>query len=448
MDFFRQLALFGCSLVVLFLSVLSIQTAPCEGIDEGRKISLPNIRQTISSEEITTNTDFGKPGIKLTNDDRKNTVHTIANPEGITIFMTGDVMTGRGIDQILPNPGDPSLFEPYVRNAKRYADLAREANGPIKQPVAYAYIWGDALAVIDRVSPDLRIINLETSITKSDDYWKSKSVHYRMNPENIACLTEADIDFCSLANNHVLDWGYAGLAETVETLKKANVKFAGAGRNQKEAKKPAVMEIEGKGRVIVFSYGSVSSGIPHAWGASGQKPGVNLLKDMSDETARHIKKDVESVKRPGDIVVASIHWGGNWGYNIPANLRFFAQKLIDEAGVHLIHGHSSHHIRGIEVYKEKLILYGCGDFINDYEGIGGYEEFRGDLSLMYFARLDPSNGKLLDLRMMPTRIKNLKVNIASDNEVLWLEKILNREGRKFGTGMDRQSDNSLVLRWN
>ena len=75
-------------------------------------------------------------------------------------------------------------------------------------------------------------------------------------------------------------------------------------------------------------------------------------------------------------MVASVHWGSNWGYDIPREQTVFAHRLIDEAGVDIIHGHSSHHVRAIEVYKDRLILYGCGDFLNDYEGISGYEEFR------------------------------------------------------------------------
>jgi poly-gamma-glutamate capsule biosynthesis protein CapA/YwtB (metallophosphatase superfamily) len=73
----------------------------------------------------------------------------------------------------------------------------------------------------------------------------------------------------------------------------------------------------------------------------------------------------------GDIVVASIHWGGNWGYRIPSAHIAFAHALIDKSQVDVIHGHSSHHPIGLEVYKGKLVIYGCGDFINDYEGISG-----------------------------------------------------------------------------
>ena len=356
-------------------------------------------------------------------------------------------MTGRGIDQVLPHPSPPVLYEPYLKSARGYVEIAEEANGPIPQPVDFSYVWGDALDEWKRVGPDLRIMNLETSVTKSEEYWEGKGINYRMNPENIPCLTAARIDYCSLANNHVLDWGYPGLSETLETLQEANIKSGGAGKNLTEAETPAVMEIEGKGRVIMFSAGSASSGIPFDWGASAERQGVNLLEDLSDETVRHIQEQVRRVKRPGDIVVASIHWGRNWGYEVPHDQTEFAHKLIDRAGVEVIHGHSSHHVKGIEVYKDKLILYGCGDFLNDYEGIRGYEVFRDDLGLMYFASVDPSNGKLIHLRMTPTQIRRFRVNRASGDDSLWLNDILNREGRKFGTRVKINKDDILSLQW-
>jgi poly-gamma-glutamate synthesis protein (capsule biosynthesis protein) len=146
-------------------------------------------------------------------------------------------------------------------------------------------------------------------------------------------------------------------------------------------------------------------------------------------------------------VVASIHWGGNWGYEIPREQTEFAHKLIDEAGVDVIHGHSSHHVKGIEVYKERPIIYGLGDFLNDYEGIGGYEGFRDDLALMYFMSVDPSTGKLVHLRMMPMQIKHFKPNHASSADALWLRDILNREGERLGTRVEMNQDNALTLRW-
>ena len=356
-------------------------------------------------------------------------------------------MTGRGIDQVLPHPGDPVLYEPYMRSAAGYVELAEKANGPIPKPADFSYIWGDALAEWERVSPDVRIINLETSVTASGEYWRGKGINYRMHPKNISCITAAKIDCCSLANNHVLDWGYAGLAETLETLDKAKVERAGAGRNDEEAERPAIVEVPGKGRVLLFACGSEASGIPRSWRAAPDRPGVNLLPDLSEQTVRQLKENVFKVKRRGDVAVASIHWGENWGYHIPREQILFAHRLIDEAGIDVVHGHSSHHVKGIEVYKGRPILYGCGDFLNDYEGIGGYGQFREDLAVMYFVGMEISSGRLVDLRMTPMQIERFSLNRASKEDALWLKDVFNREGSPFGTRVELGEDNTLSLAW-
>ena len=365
----------------------------------------------------------------------------------ITLSLCGDVMTGRGLDQALRRPGDPTLYEPYVNDARRYLELAEQANGPIFRPVDDAYVWGDALAEWERVHSDVRIINLETSITKSDDPWPEKEVCYRMNPENIGVLADAKPDCCSLANNHVLDWGYAGLAETLETLRKANLQYAGAGKDRAEAESPAVLEILGKGRVIVFAAGSTNSGIPWSWGARDDRPGVSLLGDLSEKDFQQLRERVRRVKREGDIVVISIHWGGNWSYDISPARKRFAHRLIDDASVDVVYGHSSHHVQGIEVYRQKLILYGCGDFLDDYEGISGYEEFRDDLGLLYFATVDPASGALVRLEMMPTQVRRLRVNRAGDADAAWLLGTLNRESEKFGVRAEVTADKTFLLHW-
>ena len=350
----------------------------------------------------------------------------------ITLFMCGDVMTGRGIDQVLPRPSHPRLYESYVNNATRYVELAQTINGPFPKRVDFSYPWGDALEELERVMPDVRIINLETAITKSDDYWKRKGINYRMHPENVLCIKAAKIDCCALANNHVLDWGYAGLVETLATLGQVNVKSAGAGRNIAEAQAPAVIEVYDKGRVLVFAYASPTSGVPRDWAATNNRPGVNFLEDLSQQTVRQITAQVQKMKQERDIVVASIHWGDNWGYEIPDEQRNFSHQLIDEAGVDVVHGHSSHHPKGIEVYQDRPIMYGCGDFLNDYEGISGYEEYRDDLVLMYLVTMQPESGKLVRFEMVPFQIKRFRLNYVSRGDAQWLRDTMNRECARFG----------------
>jgi poly-gamma-glutamate capsule biosynthesis protein CapA/YwtB (metallophosphatase superfamily) len=145
-------------------------------------------------------------------------------------------------------------------------------------------------------------------------------------------------------------------------------------------------------------------------------------------------------------VIASIHWGGNWGYEVPAEHRTFARRLID-AGVDMIHGHSSHHPMGIEVYQGKPVLYGCGDFLTDYEGIEGYEKFRNELTLMYFATLDPASGKLLRLEMAPLRLRRFRLSRPSEADIRWLQRTLRRESAKLGAAVELAPDGRLALRF-
>jgi poly-gamma-glutamate synthesis protein (capsule biosynthesis protein) len=365
----------------------------------------------------------------------------------VTLFLCGDLMTGRGIDQILPHPSDPRLFEPYVRSAIEYVELAERASGKVDRPVEFAYVWGDALQVLDDVRPQARIVNLETAVTTSDDAWPRKGIHYRMHPGNLPCLTSARLDCCVLANNHVLDWGRRGLDETLETLAGAGIRTAGAGRNLAQASAPAVIETQGGYRVLVFGFALESSGVPPSWGATARRSGVNLLPDMSRRSVDGVARQIAAHRGDENIVIASLHWGANWGYGVSTQEREFAHALIDVAGVDLIHGHSSHHPRGIEVHRGKLILYGCGDLLNDYEGIGGHEDYRGELALMYFPTVSAVGGRHASLSMVATRTRHMRINRAAPEEIEWLRTTLNREGRLLGSSVVRGPGDTLQLEW-
>lgn len=363
----------------------------------------------------------------------------------LTLFLCGDVMTGRGIDQVLPHPAPPQLYEPLVTSALAYVELAEEANDPIPRPVAFAAVWGVALDALDAVRPDARIINLETSVTTSETP-ESKEIHYRMAPANAPVLGAAGIDLCVLANNHVLDWGRPGLLETLDTLAGAGIRVVGAGRDLVEARAPVAIDVPGGARVLVVGVGSTDSGIPADWAAGPGRPGVHLLTDFSDREVRRIAGLIGEVRRPGDVVVASIHWGSNWGFEIPAAHRRFARALIDRAGVDVVHGHSSHHPKAIEVYRDRPIFYGCGDFLNDYEGIPGPEGLRDDLVLMYFPSHDIETGRLERLAMVPLRIRNFRLVHPAPRDREWLRATLARECGRFGHRViDR--DGEFLLAW-
>lgn len=363
---------------------------------------------------------------------------------GLLLFLCGDVMTGRGVDQILPHPGSPELYEPYIRTALRYVSLAEARNGRIRRPVRFDYVWGVALRVLERVRPDIRIINLETSITAHDAAFP-KGINYRMHPDNHPVLSAASVNCCVLANNHTLDYGGVGLVDTLEALARAGIAATGAGRNRAAAAAPAVLPAGGHSRVLVFGIGTVDSGIPIEWRATSGSAGINMVAELDAAAVMGVARAVQEYKRDGDLVIASIHWGGNWGYEIPDRQRSFAHRLIDEAGVHVVHGHSSHHPKAVEVYRERLILYGCGDFIDDYEGISGFEEFRDDLVLMYLPVIELGSGRLVRLEMVPFQLRRMRLCTPSPADLAWLHNTLDRECRRFDHGVRLSEDGTLIL---
>lgn len=361
----------------------------------------------------------------------------------VCLFLCGDVMPGRGIDQILQHPSAPALYEAYAKSAVTYLRLAEAAHGHIPRRVPPAYVWGDALKLLQTVRPAARIINLETAVTRHDEPWP-KGINYRMHPGNVSCLAAAGIDCCVLANNHVLDWGPEGLLETLDVLRDAGLRFVGAGHDAAEAMAPADIPLAGQGRLRVVACAAPDCGVPRDWAATAATPGVNLLPDLHAATAMRLTRRARHDRQAGDVLIASVHWGGNWGYDIPRSHRDFAHALID-GGVDLVHGHSSHHPRGIELYRGKLVLYGCGDFLNDYEGIRGHEEYRADLVLMYLPRIDIATGHLVSMEMVPLQIRQFRLNHASRDEAAWLGDVLCRESARLGTCVRSRSDGHLVI---
>ncbi|WP_406864572.1 CapA family protein [Streptomyces sp. HUAS MG47] len=363
----------------------------------------------------------------------------------VRLFLCGDVMLGRGVDQILPHPVDPALAEPYVRDARDYVALAEAVNGPIPRPVDPSYPWGEALGVLERAAPDARIVNLETAVTAGGERAPGKPLHYRMHPANLPALTVARPDVCVLANNHVLDHGPAGLHDTLTALDAAGVRTAGAGLDAEGAARPAVVPLPHGGRVVVHALGLASSGVPPDWAAGPDRAGVHYASGPGDGTAVRLAARIRADKAPGDVVVVSVHGGSNWGYGVPRDLAGLAHLLVD-AGADVVHGHSSHHPRPLETYRGRLVLHGCGDLINDYEGISGYAEYRDDLRLLPIVAVDADDGAFLEARLAPFQSRRLRLEHASSRDGQWLHEVLGRISRPLGVRVERAPDGTPTAR--
>ena len=363
--------------------------------------------------------------------------------KAVTLCFCGDVMLGRGVDQILPHPGDAELRESHIRDARAYVGMAEHVNGPVPRPAGFSWPWGEALRVLDEAAPDVRVLNLETSVTAHDAFARGKGVHYRMSPANLPCLAAARPDVCVLANNHVLDFGLRGLEETLDALHAFGFRTAGAGRNAAEAARPAVVPVDDGRRVLVFSCAMPSSGVPRSWGATDDRAGLYFVAEPSVAAAAGIAGRIREVRRPGDVAVVSVHWGGNWGYRVSRAEVHFAHALAD-GGADIVFGHSAHHPRPAEVYRGRTVLYGCGDFIDDYEGIPGYEHYRDDLRLLWFVTVGPGTDP--GIRMVPLQSRRMRLVGASEEDSEWLRGVLDRIGHDFGSRVDREPDGVLTLR--
>jgi len=383
-----------------------------------------------------------------------------------TIILLGDLMLGRLIDQLLPQ----HVHEPT--EARHVASFLRSR--PHLKSYNHVSPWGNTLPVLH--SADLLLGNLETAVTTHTAKWPDKVFNYRMHPANVACLIEAGVDYVSLANNHTLDFGEQGLVDTVRTIGDAGIAFAGAGRTVEEARKPAVLTLPSRksetsrretdggdgGNVEQNSHPIhlyAFSDHPRDW---ARVPQFNLLSYNSQ-----FRHDVKFQLAPPTALAApslkivSVHWGPNYAWHPASSIVSMAHFLIDECGVDIIHGHSSHHIQGVELYRGKLIIYGCGDFVDDYAVT---REFRNDLSAAWRVTVaetaeqettgqDPSRGgsglaedvaaaksKLIPIKLevFPNRITHFQAGFLdkSDPDHAWVSNKFRRLCADFGTKVE------------
>lgn len=367
-----------------------------------------------------------------------------------TLFLCGDVMTGQGIDPLL-SPEFEHLSSRSMASALDYvhgadaAGVAHAAGEPLPRPVCFAYPWGDALTLLRREQPDLRLVSLEATITARGTP-SAMPVQARLPPQQLPALAALGVDGVVLANHHVLDWGQEGLHDTLQCLRQAGIAGIGAGHDRAEAEQEGQWLLPGKARVRLFAFAHPSSGVAPDAAAGEGRAGVSWLQSLDEQAIAGLASRIREGRREGDIVVVSLHWGSHWGYEVSAEQRRFAHALIDEAGVDLVWGHSSRHPRPIEVYRGRLILYGVGSFLKDAAGATGHEALRPELAALYLPRL-AADGALAGLRLWPLRVHLFRLKRAGASDGQWLATSLGRACRGHGCTLEPQPDGSLRLVW-
>ena len=293
--------------------------------------------------------------------------------------------------------------------------IGRTVNEKIDQ-TSYSYPWGNVQSLLYK--NDFNIINLETTLTTSTAKIP-KVFNFKATPDKVQTLTEGNITLATVANNHILDFFLEGMYETLTTLDNSGIKHVGAGKNEAEARKPAILE--GKG--IKIGILGCTDNEP-TWAAEPDKPGTNYIK-VGDTT--RIKKDIQKLKKRVDIVIVSIHWGPNFREKPNPYFVDFAHTLID-SGADIIHGHSAHILQGIEIYKDKLIMYDTGDFIDDY---AVNPLLRNDYSALFLVCV--SKEGVHRLQLIPVIIKDMQVNKAYGKEYQAIIDRIRKLSQEFGT---------------
>lgn len=297
----------------------------------------------------------------------------------ITIGLAGDTMLGRLV-------GETLMQMPPEKRA--------------------TYPWGNTLPILH--STNLNLVNLETALTVSTQS-VPKVFNYKANPDIGNALKAARIDVVNLANNHILDFDVPGMQETIKTLDDLGIHHVGAGNSRHIAQLPVIINKNGINIGIV----GFTDNEP-GWLAEEQKPGINYVRIGDIKTVERV---IDMVRPAVDLLILSIHWGPNMQQRPTQEFIEFAHQIID-AGVDIIHGHSAHIFQGVEIYKNKLILYDTGDFVDDY---AVDPLLRNDQSFIFLVTATKSGARSLEL--IPTKINDLQVNLAQSSE---RDEIVNR----------------------
>jgi poly-gamma-glutamate capsule biosynthesis protein CapA/YwtB (metallophosphatase superfamily) len=319
------------------------------------------------------------------------------------LLLVGDVMLGRLVNDVLR-----------------------------REPPTYP--WGDTLPLFQ--AADFRICNLECVLSDRGSPWSAtpKLFHFRSDAKNVAVLKAAGMDAVSLANNHTLDYKDVALLDMLDILDAAGIQRAGVGRDAAEAARPAIARVQGHAIGLV----AFTDNEP-GWEATADRPGVlHVPVDVRDERAQRLFATIRAVKDRCDLLVASAHWGPNWGYAPPSSHVVFGRALVD-AGADVVFGHSGHVFRGIEAYRGRPIIYCAGDFIDDY-AVDPVE--RNDRSFIFV--LETDGRQVQRLRLRPTVIRDFQARLATGNEAQQIAAKMEALCAAFGTRTAWHEDDSSL----
>ncbi|MFJ9455745.1 CapA family protein [Kitasatospora sp. NPDC101447] len=244
-------------------------------------------------------------------------------PDGtITVAFAGDVhFEGRTEARLAVQPPEPAL-------------------GPISRNLADA---------------DLSVLNLETAITGRGAP-EPKLYTFRTEPKALSVLKDSGVDVVSMANNHAVDFGADGLADTLAAKDSSPIPVVGVGRNAKEAYAPYVTTVRGV-KVAVVAASQVEDLTNQKWRAGANKPGIASALDVPA-----LVKAVEGAKQQAPVVLVYLHWGEE-GKACPTAAQTTIAKKLATAGATAVVGTHAHTMVGSGMLGNTYVGYGFGNFL-------------------------------------------------------------------------------------
>lgn len=233
--------------------------------------------------------------------------------------------------------------------------------------------------------------NLEGPLTTRGKPEQEKTYVFRSPPDKVGqALKNAGFNVVSLANNHTLDYGAEGLAETLQALDSVGIAYAGAGANLQDARRPVILPAAGK-RVALLAY---SLTLPENFYAGRNTPGTAFGHEA------FVRADVEAARHQADIVLVSFHWGQE-GKTTLREYQTRLGRLAIDAGAVAVIGHHPHILQGIERYKDGVILYSLGNFT--------FGSYSNQAKVSAVAELNFDGDRLASLRLYPINVNNFEV---------------------------------------
>lgn len=204
---------------------------------------------------------------------------------------------------------------------------------------------------------DLAFLNLESAITTDAATPEDKQFTFTTGPEVFDALRAAGVDAVTMANNHAVDFGSDGLAQTLDLIESDGFPVVGIGRDEAAAYAPHIFEVNGQRIALLGTTEVIDSQLVDSWTATADQPGLSSAK--RDDT---LLAAIEAARAEADTVIVFIHWGKQY-VPCPEDIQLELMPQMVEAGADIVVGGHQHRVAGAGYSGPALISYGLGNFL-------------------------------------------------------------------------------------